>query len=170
MFPVTLKFVKTHPNAVIPACNHTDPYTGDTGLDVTAVEETVVRAKSYAVVPVGLKLAYVTPGYWFRVEGRSGVGFKKHIFPHFGIIDNGYRGDMGIKLYNMGIEDQVFKPGDKIAQLIIYPLIQANVEWAEDVHETKRGEKGFGSSDIVKHPIHGVHSNEILVDGTPAQL
>jgi len=147
MFPVDIKFVKTHPLAVLPKYNHDDPYIGDSGLDVTAVEETYVPAKGYAVVPVGLKLAYVTPGYWFRVEGRSGVGFKKHIFPHFGIIDNPYRGDMGIKLYNMGVEDQVFKPGDKVAQLIIYPLIQANVQWTDEVSETARGEKGFGSSD-----------------------
>ncbi len=146
MFPVDIKFVKTHPLAVLPKYNHDDPHTGDSGLDVTAVEETRVPAKGYAVVPVGLKLAYITPGYWFRVEGRSGVGFKRHIYPHYGIIDNGYRGDMGIKLYNMGIEDQVFKPGDKVAQFIIYPLIQANVSLTDEVSETKRGEKGFGSS------------------------
>jgi dUTP pyrophosphatase len=147
MFPVDIKFVKTHPLAVLPKYNHSDPYTGDSGLDVTAVEETYIPAKGYAVVPVGLKLGYITPGYWFRVEGRSGVGFKKHIFPHFGIIDNSYRGDMGIKLYNMGIVDQTFYPGDKVAQLIIYPLFQANVTFTEAVYETKRGEKGFGSSD-----------------------
>jgi dUTP pyrophosphatase len=146
MFPVDIKFVKTHELAVLPKYNHADPYTGDSGLDITAVEEARIPAKGYGVVPVGLKLAYITPGYWFRVEGRSGVGFKKHVFPHFGIIDNPYRGDMGIKLYNFGIEDQVFAPGDKIAQLILYPLIQANVNWADVVSETKRGEKGFGSS------------------------
>ena len=75
------------------------------------------------------------------------MGFKKHIFPHFGIIDNPYRGDMGIKLYNFGTEDQIFKPGDKVAQLIVYPLIQADVEWTDQVVESARGEKGFGSSD-----------------------
>jgi dUTP pyrophosphatase len=53
---------------------------------------------------------------------------------------------MGIKLYNFGTEPQTFKPGDKVAQLIIYPLIQANVSFVDEVSETKRGEKGFGSS------------------------
>jgi len=147
MFPVNIKFVKTHELAVLPKFNHADPYTGDSGIDLTAVEQVTVPAKGYAVVPVGLKLGYVTPGYWIRVEGRSGVGFKKHIFPHFGIIDNPYRGDMGIKLYNFGTEDQTFKAGDKIAQLIVYPLIQADIEWTDQVSETTRGEKGFGSSD-----------------------
>jgi dUTP pyrophosphatase len=146
MFPVDIKFVKTHPDAVLPKYNHSDPYTGDSGLDVTAVEKVIIPAKGYNVVPVGLKLGYITPGYWFRVEGRSGVGFKKHIFPHFGIIDNPYRGDMGVKLYNFGVEDQTIMPGDKVAQLIVYPLIQANVIFTDEVVETKRGEKGFGSS------------------------
>jgi dUTP pyrophosphatase len=54
---------------------------------------------------------------------------------------------MGIKLYNFGTEDQIFKPGDKVAQLIVYPLIQADVEWTDQVVESARGEKGFGSSD-----------------------
>lgn len=146
MFPVDIKFVSTHSLAVLPKYNHNDPYTGDSGLDVTAVDDVVIQPKSFAVVPVGLKLAFITPGYWFRVEGRSGLGFKKHIFPHFGIIDNPYRGDMGVKLYNFGDEPQYIKQGDKIAQLIVYPLIQANVGWAEEVTESKRGEKGFGSS------------------------
>lgn len=158
MFPVTINFVKTHPDAVLPKYNHNDPYIGDSGLDVTAVEDVTIpyRGKGmsvlgiisdpWAVVPVGLKLAYITPGYWFRVEGRSGMGFKKHVFPHFGIIDNPYRGDMGIKLYNFSNTDVEIKKGDKIAQLIVYPLIQANVGWTESVVESARGDKGFGSS------------------------
>jgi len=158
MFPVTIKFVKTHPLAVLPKANHSDPYTGDTGYDVTAVEKVTIPAKGWGIIPVGLKVGYITPGYWFKVEGRSGIGFKKHIFPHFGIIDNPYRGDCGIKLYNLGFEDQTFNVGDKIAQFVIYPLIQINTEWVEEVTETIRGSKGFGSSD------------EITVDGAPTRL
>lgn len=146
MFPVDIQFVKTHENAVLPKYNHTNPYQGDSGLDVTAVEDVIIPYGCSAVVPVGLKLAYVTPGYWFRVEGRSGLGFKHSIAPHFGIIDNSYRGDMGIKLYNFGKANYTVKAGDKIAQLIVYPLIQANIEWTQSAVETERGEKGFGSS------------------------
>ncbi len=147
MFPVTIKFVKTHDAAVLPKYNYSDPYTGDSGLDVTAVEDVIIPAKGWVTVPVGLKLGYVTPGYWFRVEGRSGMGFKRHVFPHFGIIDNPYRGDMGVKLYNFSdVNVYIFK-GDKVAQLIVYPLIQADVEWTDQVVESARGEKGFGSSD-----------------------
>jgi len=164
MFPVDIKFVMTHDSAILPKYNHNDPYTGDSGLDISAVEEITIPAKGWATVPVGLKLAYITPGYWIRVEGRSGVGFKKHIFPHFGIIDNPYRGDMGIKLYNFSDLDQTFKAGDKIAQLIVYPLIQANVNWSDEVTKTNRGDKGFGSSDAKLLP------NELAVNGTPASF
>ena len=164
MFPVDIKFVMTHDSAVLPKYNHDDPYTGDSGLDISAVEEITIPAKGWATVPVGLKLAYITPGYWIRVEGRSGVGFKKHIFPHFGIIDNPYRGDMGIKLYNFSAFDQTFKVGDKIAQLIVYPLIQANVSWSDEVTKTNRGDKGFGSSDTKLLP------NEVAVNGTPSSF
>ena len=146
MFPVDIQFVKTHEKAVLPKYNHSDPYTGDSGLDVTSVQDIIIPSGGSAVVPVGLKLAYVTPGYWFRVEGRSGLGFKHSISPHFGIIDNPYRGDMGIKLYNFSKVDYTVKAGDKIAQLIVYPLIQANVNFVNEVSETNRGEKGFGSS------------------------
>ena len=146
MFPVDIQFVKTHEKAVLPKYNHSDPYTGDSGLDVTAVEDIIIPYGGSAVVQVGLKLAYVTPGYWFKVEGRSGLGFKYSITPHYGIIDNPYRGDMGIKLYNFGKVDYTVKAGDKIAQLIIYPLIQANVNWSDEVAVTNRGDKGFGSS------------------------
>ena len=147
MYPVDIRFVMTHDAAVLPEYNHNNPFQGDSGLDVTSVEDVIIPYGGSAVVPVGLKLAYITPGDWFRVEGRSGLGFKHSIAPHFGIIDNSYRGDMGIKLYNFGKADYTVKAGDKIAQLIVYPLIQSNVGWSMKVHETARGEKGFGSSD-----------------------
>jgi dUTPase len=100
------------------------------------------------------------------------MGFKKHVFPHFGIIDNPYRGDMGIKLYNFSNTDVIIKAGDKIAQLIVYPLIQANVEFTEVVSESKRGEKGFGSSDAIDQDMFKQLEcfSEVLVDNKPARL
>lgn len=143
---IEIKFQKTHELAKLPEANNKGICTGDTGYDVSAVESVVIPAKGWAVVPVGLKVAYITPGYWFKVEGRSGLGFKKHIFPHAGIIDNPYRGDCGIKLYNFGTEDQTIAVGDRIAQFVVYPLIQVSTSWSETIDQTNRGEKGFGSS------------------------
>jgi dUTP pyrophosphatase len=144
-----LKFVKTHPDAVLPKRNHVDPVFGDSGYDVTAVEDTVIPAYGAVVVPVGLKLGQVPPGFWIRIESRSGLQFKHNISAFNGIVDNSYRGDMGVRLINSSDVDYQVKKGDRIAQLVLYPLIAAteeNVLFVDEVTETERGEKGFGSS------------------------
>lgn len=144
----SIKFVKTHNDAILPRKAYPDPTFGDTGFDLFAVEDVVIPSRGSFVAPVGLKLAYITPGYWFRIEPRSGLGFKKNIQPHLGIIDNPYRGDMGIKLYNFGDFDVTINKGVAVAQFAIYKLITANVEFTEEVNQTDRGEKGFGSTGV----------------------
>ena len=147
---------------MLPTQNNTSvDGTADTGYDLYAVDFIVIPATEArqvegqnilkttvgsAVVPVGLEIAYIEPGYWLRIEGRSGLGFKKGIQPHFGIIDNQYRGDLGVKLYNLTGSPYVVEPGDKIAQLVAYKLIEMDIEETDSKEETARGEKGFGSS------------------------
>jgi dUTP pyrophosphatase len=142
---IEVRFAKTHPDAQLPTRAHTDPGVGDSGYDLFAVEDVFIKAWSSAVVPIGIKVAYIEPGYWFRIEGRSGLGFKKGVTPHFGVVDNSYRGDCGTKLYVFADQDVQINKGDRVAQIIFYPLIEADVNWGE-VEETKRGEKGFGST------------------------
>jgi dUTP pyrophosphatase len=143
---IEINFTKTHPDAKLPSVNHSDRYTGDAGADIRSIECVTIPARGSAVVGVGLKLASVTPGYWFRIEGRSGLGFKHGISPHFGIIDNGYRGDLAIKLYNQTDTDYEVKCGDAIAQMIVYQMNSAEFCFVEEASESDRGEKGFGSS------------------------
>ena len=142
-----IKFKKTHPDAVLPKANNTDPGTGDSGYDLVAVESMWVEPNDSKVIPVGLTLADITPGYWFRIEPRSGLGFKHSIQPHLGVIDNGYRGDMGVKVYNFSQKSCFFEKGDRVAQLVMYKLLQPEISWTEEITETARGDKGFGSSD-----------------------
>lgn len=142
-----IKLKKTHEDAVLPSANNKEPGTGDTGFDLVAVEDATIQNYDSATVPVGLTLADITPGYWIRIEPRSGLGFKHNIQPHLGVIDNGYRGDLAVKLYNFGEKTHTVKKGDKIAQLVVYPLLQPVFEFTEDVTTTSRGDKGFGSSD-----------------------
>ena len=143
----SVKFVKTHDNAELPKANNSEIGTGDSGYDLTAVEDVLIPGNGSAVVPVGLTLAYIEKGYWFRIEPRSGLGFKHSLQPHLGVIDNGYRGDLGVKLYNFKSSSYTVKKGDRIAQFVVYPLIQPQCEWADDVVDSDRGDKGFGSSD-----------------------
>ena len=136
-----LKFKKTRESAVLPGKNHKD----DTGLDVTSVVDKVIPSRGSAVVDVGLEFAHIDPGFWIKIEGRSGLGFKHGILPHPGIIDSGYRGDAGVKLYNLTDKDYKVKAGDRIAQFVVYTNHIVEVQEG-DIQETERGAKGFGSS------------------------
>ena len=148
MNPV-IKVHKTHPDAVLPIVNNTGHGIGDSGYDLTAVESVKIAARGSNIVAVGLTLAGISPGYWVRIEPRSGLGFRHNIQPHLGVIDNGYRGDLGVKLYNFSNTDSYYvKKGDKIAQLVVYPLIQPVFEFTDEISESSRGDKGFGSSDV----------------------
>jgi len=111
MADVNIKFKKTHPDAILPRKAHPHPDNGDSGYDIFAVEDTVIPARGSAVVPVGLTLADITPGFWFRIEPRSGLGFKHNLQPHLGIIDNPYRGDLGVKLYNFSDKNVTIEKG-----------------------------------------------------------
>ena len=147
---VELKVMKTHRKARLPRKAHSS----DSGYDISSVEDAIVPARGSVVIPVGLQLSYITPGYWFRIEPRSGLGFKHNIQPHLGIIDNGYRGDLGIKLYNFSDVDVTLDAGSRIAQLVLYPLITASISivppwWHHKTNEpdnTERGEDGFRST------------------------
>lgn len=136
-----LKFERIHELAKLPTKNHDD----DTGYDVYSIEDKIIPSKGSAIVNVGLKFASIPEGYWVKVESRSGLGFKHGILAHPGIIDCGYRGDAGVKLYNLSDTDYSIKAGDRIAQFVIYLNFSMPVEWG-NVEGSIRGEKGFGSS------------------------
>ena len=152
MNEIELRFVKLHPDAQLPCQVYSDPETGDTGYDLTCVEDIVIKSGNSGIVPVGLNVGYITPGYWFRVEVRSGLGFKYDLTNHFGVIDNQFRGNLDVKVYNQGKFDYVFEKGDRVAQIVMYKLYQPKVSWIDvnEVQETKRGSRGIGSTDNLK--------------------
>jgi dUTP pyrophosphatase len=139
-------FVKTHEDARLPERNNKEPLTGDTGYDIYAVEDTEITAHSTATVPIGLDIGYITAGYWIRIESRSGLYFKHGITAFNGIIDTAYRGKLGASLVNNSDVSYLVRKGDRIAQLVVYKLIEIETCWAEYKDETSRGDKGFGSS------------------------
>jgi deoxyuridine 5'-triphosphate nucleotidohydrolase len=134
-------FEKVHEDAQLPKKNHET----DTGWDLFAVEDKVIPAKGRDVVDVGIKVAKIEPGYWVRVSSRSGLSFKHGILAHPGVIDQDYRGSMGVMLYNHSDVDYEVKKGDRVAQMLVHYNIRMDVNWGEQ-HDTQRGEKGFGSS------------------------
>lgn len=147
MKAMNIDFVKKHEDAKLPQRNNPCPLTGDVGYDLFAVEDVTIAPGKFAIVPVGLQLGNITPGYWFRIEARSGLGFKKSLQPHFGVIDNPYRGELGVKIYNLSDSNQTISKGQGCAQFIVFEMIEAKCGWTDVATETSRGDKGFGSSD-----------------------
>lgn len=146
---VSIKFLKTHPDAVLPVRKHDHPINGDSGFDVSAVENVTIPARSAAVVPTGITLADMPPGIWIRIESRSGLAFNHNVQAFNGIIDNNYRGDLGVKLINHSDVDYEVLKGDRIAQLVLYPLIVVlQTEWSDSASITDRGDNGFGSTGV----------------------
>jgi dUTP pyrophosphatase len=143
---IRICFVKTHEDARLPERNDKTPLIGDSGYDVYAVEDAVIPANNTANVAIGLELGFITPGYWIRVESRSGMFFKHGITSFCGIIDAGFRGRISIALINNTNVDYLVKKGDRISQLVIYKLIEPETCWVESKDITSRGDKGFGSS------------------------
>lgn len=140
---VFVEFIKDHPKAQLP----TKAYPGDTGFDVYCVEDTTIGPGESKVVPVGLKLGDITPGYWIMIECRSGLGFKHNLTVHNGVIDNGYRGSLDILVRNLDKQRYyTFREGDKVAQLVIHRNYRTNVGWTDVPTTSYRDAKGFGSS------------------------
>ena len=157
MDKVNIKFVKTHNDALLP----TKAHDGDNCFDLYAVEDTVIHPTQsfdqtldgnpltdigYGIVPVGIKVGYISEGYGFVLRPKSGLGFKYGLQPHLGEIDNGYRGDCGVKMYNFTSMPYEFKKGDKVAQIKIEKIYNTKIEWTDEVEEAQRGDAGFGSS------------------------
>jgi len=169
-----IEFIKTHKDAKLPKKNYKNPLTGDAGFDIFLTENLEVLPRKSIIVNVGLKVGFITPGYWFRIEGRSGLGFKQDLSPFFGIIDNSYRGNVGIKIYNDSYDIQTVKKGKGIAQLIVYKMIDCEIGWTKQVSEVgedARGDKGFGSSDEQLRAKICTYCNEInMVHPSDAEI
>lgn len=141
---------KTHPDAVIPqvAYNSTSAC-----FDITCTETTVIPARGKAVVPNGLNLTISdSQKYWMQIQLRSSKGFKEDLVPHYGTVDPGYTGDLGIKIYNLSDKDVVIEKGERYAQVAVIQIPEYRIEELNDedfnsLQSTqKRGNKGFGSS------------------------
>ena len=142
---MTLRFRRVHPDAVLPAYAHPS----DAGMDVRSVDELTLAPGRRALVHTGLVML-LPPGYEAQVRPRSGLALKSGVtvLNTPGTIDSGYRGEVGVILANFGEADFRVKPGDKIAQIVVAPVTQAEIVETEDVDETDRGAGGFGSTGV----------------------
>lgn len=133
--------IKLDPGAYMPERAHST----DAGLDLKCKEDTMMWPESSATFDTGVHIE-LPPGYYGKIESKSGLNVKYDIVSCGGTIDEGYTGSIVVKLYNFGHRDHLFKAGDKIAQLVIMPYIAPELELVSHLDETERGDSGFGST------------------------
>jgi dUTP pyrophosphatase len=162
---IKVGFKKVHPEAKLPTYAHE----GDAGMDVYAAEDIKLKPYVPAVVHTGL-VAEIPEGYELQVRSRSGLAAKHGIsvLNSPGTIDQGYKGEIGVVLFwappipnaiycsrdDCGVHvkadyitHSVLK-GDRIAQLVLSPVTTCAPVEVQDVSETERGSRGFGSTGI----------------------
>lgn len=129
----------------IPLPSYITPHSS--GMDLRSAVDCLLKKGDIQIVPCGIRMA-IPPGYEGQIRARSGLSAKGIIVPNApGTIDADYRGEVKVILANIGKDDFQIKRGDRIAQLIIVPVVK--VEWEEgELDETKRGEGGFGHSGL----------------------
>ena len=133
-------FEKIHPNAILPTRAHET----DAGMDFYTYQRVEIRPKSAALVETGLRCQFEREDVFMFIKEKSGLATKKGITVGAGIIDNGYRGEIKILLYNWSNFPVILTPGSKIAQGIILPVIYPIIEEGKVDMNTSRGEGGFG--------------------------
>jgi len=117
------------------------------GLDLRSVERICLAAGERTLVPTGLYIE-LPSGFEAQVRPRSGLALKHGItvLNSPGTIDSDYRGQIGVILVNLGNEDFIINVGDRIAQMVIAPVTQIELNEQDELSDTHRGSGGFGST------------------------
>ncbi len=120
---------------------------GAAGLDLRAAESATLKPGSRILMPTGMAIA-LPPRHEAQVRPRSGLAVQHGvtILNAPGTIDEDYRGEIKVPLINHGTEDFVIQRGDRIAQMVISPVVHAYLAEVTSLDETNRGQGGFGSS------------------------
>ena len=123
--------------------------TGASGMDLLAFikNPVTVKPKTSLLIPTGLSVAF-SEDYEIQIRPRSGLAAKNNIsvLNTPGTIDSDYRGEIKVIIFNHGNNDFIINNGDRIAQMILTPVIKMKLEETLDLPETIRGKGGFGST------------------------
>lgn len=141
---IELQIQRLRPEASLPG----RAYAGDAGLDLAAVERVVLRPGERAVVPTGIAVA-IPEGFAGFVQARSGLAMRHGIavVNSPGLVDSGYRGELRVILLNTDRNETfVVEAGDRIAQLVVLPVPELDLVEVEELPESERSVRGFGSS------------------------
>jgi dUTP pyrophosphatase len=140
-----LKLKRLRPSAVVP--RYMTP--GAAGMDVTSAADgpITIEAQARLGVPTGWAME-IPPGFEVQVRPRSGLASKHGVtvVNAPGTIDSDYRGELVVLLVNLGREPFVIQPGERVAQIVVAPVTQAEIVEVAELSATDRGAGGFGST------------------------
>lgn len=138
------KVKKLHKDAKLPVYANVS---SDSGADVFAIDNYSIAPGERALVKTGIAIA-LPDDYECQVRSKSGLALKRGliVLNSPGTVDNGYRGEIGVILYNTSNETQHIEKGDKVAQLVIAPVQQSIFMTVDELNETSRGAGGYGST------------------------
>ena len=119
----------------------------EAGLDIRSSDNLIISARTSCIVNTGLFIELFGNVVGI-VKSRSGLSVKHNIEVGAGVIDASYRGEIKVKLYNHGNEDFTIHRGDRIAQLLVMPVVLGCFEEVDELSDSERGENGIGSSGV----------------------
>jgi len=148
MHRLKVRILDPRVGASIPLPAHATP--GSAGLDLRAcIDAPLTLGPGQAeLVPTGLAIHLDDPGLAAMLLPRSGLGHKHGVVLGnlVGLIDSDYQGQLMVSAWNRGSTPYVIQPGERIAQMVIVPVVQAEFDVVEEFAASRRGEGGFGSS------------------------
>ena len=136
-----IKIKKVHPDAIIPKYAHP----GDAGMDLYTTGSVVLRPGERKSIPVGVAIE-LPPGYVSLVWDKSGLSHKHGLKQFGGVIDSNYRGEYNVGVMNLSDKEFKFGKGDKVAQILIQKVEEAEFEEVSELSDSPRGDKWLGSS------------------------
>ena len=139
-FSCVLPVQKLYSDAILPTRAHPD----DAGLDLYAIEDIEILPGQGKAVKTGIAIA-LSAGTVGLIADRSSLA-KKGLKTAGGVIDSGYRGELQVVLWNLSRETVCMKRGERIAQLLVLPVLTQKIQSAQLLQETARGTGGFGST------------------------
>ena len=148
MTPIELKILDPRVGTEFPLPAYATP--GSAGLDLRACldEPLTLAPGDTQLLPTGLAIHIQDPGLCATILPRSGLGHKHGIVLGnlVGLIDSDYQGQLMVSCWNRGKDSFTIQPGERIAQLVILPVVQAQFTLVDEFDQSERGEGGFGSS------------------------
>lgn len=118
---------------------------GDAGIDLPAAAYTAIPRGAWVNVPIDICVE-LPKGVWASIVGRSSTFFRKHLLVNSAVIDNGYRGELFVCVFNAGDEDYAVARGERLAQLVPMLLVPVELQKVARLSDSARGTAGFGST------------------------